>query len=348
MQEPHVVLVQLADIGDAVAASADPLDAQAEGEAGELLRGRSRRRAARWDRPCPPRPSRSSRRRQLMSTSTLGSVNGKNDGRKRMWTSSSKIAAGEQPQARSSGRPSSRCGRSAGPRSDGTSGSAWRRPCRADRRGRSEMIRTGGCVFSITRICTVLVWLRSNSRAGAGSALPAVAKIEILQRIAGGMLGGMFRASKLCHWSSTSGPSATREAQPAHDVLQLLDRLRDRVQVAEPKRGAGHGRDRTAARVFLAATGETADRSAAALNAASICCLTSLNRLPAAGLSALSILPRPFCTAFSRPSSRRGTRRAQPRRPPRWLRSRKLAPLRGQFVQLLQEIRQCHSRAVFR
>ena len=50
----------------------------------------------------------------------------------------------------------------------------------------------------------------------------------------------MFRASKLCQGSSTSGPSATREAQPAHDLLQLVDRLRDRVQMAQPRADAGH------------------------------------------------------------------------------------------------------------
>ena len=37
VQEPHVVPVELADVVDAVAAHADPLDAQAEGEAGDLL-----------------------------------------------------------------------------------------------------------------------------------------------------------------------------------------------------------------------------------------------------------------------------------------------------------------------
>ena len=109
-------------------------------------------------------------------------------------------SCGRTAAACSSGRPSSRCDRPAGPRSDGTSGSAWRRPCRADRRGRSEMIRTGGGVFSITRICTVLVWLRKQEQRSAGSAAGSSAarclagrscgrrEIEILQRIAGRML----------------------------------------------------------------------------------------------------------------------------------------------------------------
>ena len=35
-------------------------------------------------------------------------------------------------------------------------------------------------------------------------------------------------------------PVGHGEAQPAHDVLQLLDRLRDRVQMAQPRADAGH------------------------------------------------------------------------------------------------------------
>ena len=37
MQKPHVVLIQFADVGDSVAAGADALDAEAEGETGVLL-----------------------------------------------------------------------------------------------------------------------------------------------------------------------------------------------------------------------------------------------------------------------------------------------------------------------
>jgi hypothetical protein len=37
-------------------------------------------------------------------------------------------------------------------------------------------------------------------------------------------------------------PVGDREAQPPHNVLQLLDRLRDRVQMAEPQRLARNGR----------------------------------------------------------------------------------------------------------
>ncbi len=38
------------------------------------------------------------------------------------------------------------------------------------------------------------------------------------------------------------GALGHHEPQPAHDVLQLLGRLRDRVQVAQAKSPAGHGR----------------------------------------------------------------------------------------------------------
>ena len=37
LQEPHVVLIKLADVGDAVAAGADALDAEAEGKAGDTV-----------------------------------------------------------------------------------------------------------------------------------------------------------------------------------------------------------------------------------------------------------------------------------------------------------------------
>ncbi len=53
---------------------------------------------------------------------------------------------------------------------------------------------------------------------------------------------GMFSASKLCHSSSISGPVGHREAEPAHDLLQLLDRLRDRMKMAEPRPRAGQRR----------------------------------------------------------------------------------------------------------
>ena len=67
MQEPHVVLVKLANVGDAVAPGADALDAQAEGEAGDFLGIVADGRAARWDRPCRRRPSRSSAPRRASS-----------------------------------------------------------------------------------------------------------------------------------------------------------------------------------------------------------------------------------------------------------------------------------------
>ena len=60
------------------------------------------------------------------------------------------------------------------------------------------------------------------------------------------------------------------------------------------------------------AAGETLSRSLAPLNADSTCSLTSLNRLPAAGRSALSTAPMPFCAALSRPcfAPRNSTRAA--------------------------------------
>ena len=116
---------------------AKPLDAQAKGEAGDLFRvvadGRSTLGST---MPAPPNSIQSSF--QLMSTSTLGSVNGKNDGRKRMCDVAAQVAAGEQPQhALQVGHGHLLVDQQALP-SGGTWGSAWRRPCRAGRRDRAR------------------------------------------------------------------------------------------------------------------------------------------------------------------------------------------------------------------
>ena len=167
------------------------------------------------------------------------------------------------------------------------------------------MIRTGGGCFSITRICTVLVWLRSSSGVAAPvrrspSPAPPRDQIKILQRIAGRMLERDVERLEVVPLVFDLRPLGRREAEPAHDVLQLFDRLRDRMQPADAERLAGQRRIELRAGLLrrsrrlqpLLAPRRTPLRSAA---------FTSLNRLPAAGLSALATAPSPFCTAFSRP-----------------------------------------------
>ena len=105
---------------------------------------------------------------QLMSTSTLGSVNGKNEGRKRMWTSSAKAAAGKQPQrALQVGHRHAAIDQQAFDLVEhrivrGVGGVGPIDPAAGDDPHRRR-------VFSITRICTVLVWLRSRKGSGVGA-----------------------------------------------------------------------------------------------------------------------------------------------------------------------------------
>ena len=109
------------------------------------------------------------------------------------------------------------------------------------------MIRTGGGVLSITRICTVLVWLRSKQRrvrrrADAGRQWSRRRPGKILERIAGRMRPRDVERLEVVPLVLDLRALDGREAEPAHDVLHLLDRLRDRVQMAEAQRRAGQRR----------------------------------------------------------------------------------------------------------
>ena len=90
------------------------------------------------------------------------------------------------------------------------------------------MIRTGGGVFSITRICTVLVWLRSSS-GSSWCRFRAAWQVEVVQRVAGRMCGRDVEGLEVVPLVLDLRPVGHGEAEPAHDVLQFLDRLRDRV-----------------------------------------------------------------------------------------------------------------------
>ena len=97
------------------------------------------------------------------------------------------------------------------------------------------MIRTGGGVFSITRICTVLVWLRSSST--GSPVLPAAGgrADRNFQRVPGRMLRRNVERLEVVPLVFDLGPVGHGEAQPAHDVFELVDRLRDRMQMPEPR-----------------------------------------------------------------------------------------------------------------
>ena len=57
------------------------------------------------------------------------------------------------------------------------------------------------------------------------------------------------------------GPAGHGEAEPAHDVLELFDRLRERMQMAEPQAACRAAWGRTARRVVV---GRLAERDALA------------------------------------------------------------------------------------
>ena len=87
-EEPGVVLVERADVLDPVPPHAEPLDPQAEGETAHLVGVVPHGRKTFGSTiPAPPISTQRSPPCQSISTSTLGSVNGKNDGRNRIFTS---------------------------------------------------------------------------------------------------------------------------------------------------------------------------------------------------------------------------------------------------------------------
>ena len=112
-------------------------------------------------------------------------------------------------------------------------------------------------------------------------------------------------------------PVGHREAEPTHDVFQFFDRLRERMQMPERERDAGLSNSRPPGNVGsngspVSAAALPESRSCAAASAASSATFTSLNRLPAAGLSGPGTPPKPFLHGFQ-PAALR-TEKFHPRR----------------------------------
>ena len=61
-------------------------------------------------------------------------------------------------------------------------------------------------------------------------------QIEIFQRIAGRMGLGDVERLEVVPLVFDLGPIGDRETEPAHDVFEFFDRLRDRMEMAEPQR----------------------------------------------------------------------------------------------------------------
>ena len=107
-------------------------------------------------------------------------------------------------------------------------------------------------------------------------------------------------------------PVGHAEAQPAHNLLQFIDCLRDRVQPAQPGTNAGHRRIEPPA-FGLPETLRPASRALAASYAASIDCLSFVEPLAGGGLVGLLDQSQALSERLSAGRSwRRGTRCARP------------------------------------
>jgi hypothetical protein len=74
---------------------------------------------------------------------------------------------------------------------------------------------------------------------GAAGHLGGRAEVKVLERIAGGMCRRDIERLEVMELVFDLGPVGDRETEPAHDLLQLLNCLRNRVEPAQAARGAG-------------------------------------------------------------------------------------------------------------
>ena len=139
-----------------------------------------------------------------------------------------------------------------------------------------------------------------------------------------GCSGGMFRASKLCQWSSTSGPSAT--VKPSRPMMSFSSSIVCVIGWRWPSRGRTPGIVGSKDVVRRGGLRPPGDALRASSRAASICRLTALNLR--AGGRLVGLLDRRRAP-FARPSTARSWRRetgSAPPRPPRRRRRRQARP----------------------
>ena len=127
------------------------------------------------------------------------------------------------------------------------------------------MTRTGGGCDSITRICTVLVWLRSMVRR----------QIEVVQRVARGMGRGDVQGVEVMPGVLDFGAAGHAEAEAAEEVDQLVGRSGSGDGDVPAWDGSGkRDIDRLGGHV------EPFEPRFGRLERASSPCLTALNRWP--------------------------------------------------------------------
>jgi hypothetical protein len=102
------------------------------------------------------------------------------------------------------------------------------------------MIRMGNGSVSITRICTVLVWLRSIARHRSGRL--GSGEVEVVERIACGMIFWDVEGDKVVPLILDLRPFGDGETESPHDLLEMLDGLRDRVDDTDARAKAGQRR----------------------------------------------------------------------------------------------------------
>ena len=91
----------------------------------------------------------------------------------------------------------------------------------------------------MTRICTVLVWLRNIQ--GEAPEPCGGGEEEIVERIAGRVLGGDIQGLEIVPFIFNFGTIDGRKAESPHDLLQGLDGLSDRVESTQLPTRSGDG-----------------------------------------------------------------------------------------------------------
>ena len=291
-QEAQVVLVEQPQVVDAVAQHREPIGPHAEREALPALADRCPRRAARSDAPGrqpaissqPPSPKR-------MSISADGSVNGKNDGRKRtvMSSRSKKLRRNSVNTPFRSANDTS----SVDPQAlDLVEHRRMRRVAvdavDATRRDDLDRRRVRFHVADLDR-------RRVRAQHHAAFDVERVvhrARRMVLRRVERGEVVEVVLDLR------TVGDV---EAERAEQRLDALERARDRMQRADAAAAAGQRTRRARRRRAARRASRRRARRGARSSAASSCCLRLVDRAPAAARSAAGSLPSAFSCSVSAP-----------------------------------------------